>query len=80
MLIVSVRPPVAIGPRPGLPVTHAGQGPPPTPDASVPSTSNAGNDGVILLADKRLASHKHGVLIPGPQAHAMKLAFEKYFL
>jgi sulfide:quinone oxidoreductase len=35
---------------------------------------------VIILADKMLPPRKHGVLIPGPQAHAMKLAFEKYFL
>jgi len=53
---------------------------PRAPDASVPPTSNAGNNGVIILADKRLPPRKHGVLISGPQAHAMKLAFEKYFL
>jgi sulfide:quinone oxidoreductase len=41
---------------------------------------DAGNNGVILLADKMLPPRKHGVMIPGPQAHAMKLAFEKYFL
>jgi sulfide:quinone oxidoreductase len=41
---------------------------------------DAGNNGVIILADKTLPPRKHGVLIPGPQAHAMKLAFEKYFL
>lgn len=41
---------------------------------------DAGNNGVILLADKMLPPRKHGVLIPGPQAHAAKLAFEKYFL
>lgn len=41
---------------------------------------DAGNNGVIILADKMLPPRKHGVLIPGPQAHAMKLAFEKYFL
>jgi sulfide:quinone oxidoreductase len=27
-----------------------------------------------------LPPRKHSVLIPGPQSHAMKLAFEKYFL
>ncbi len=36
--------------------------------------------GVIILADKMLPPRKHGLLIPGPQAHAMKLGFEKYFL
>ncbi|ABL81186.1 MULTISPECIES: hypothetical protein [unclassified Nocardioides] len=41
---------------------------------------DAGNNGVILLADKMLPPRKHGVLIPGPQAHLMKLGFEKYFL
>ncbi len=41
---------------------------------------DAGNNGVIILADHMLPPRKHSVLIPGPQAHAMKLAFEKYFL
>lgn len=41
---------------------------------------DAGNNGVMILADKMLPPRKHGVLIPGPQAHAMKLGFEKYFL
>jgi sulfide:quinone oxidoreductase len=41
---------------------------------------DAGNNGVLILADKMLPPRKHGVLIPGPRSHAMKLAFEKYFL
>jgi sulfide:quinone oxidoreductase len=41
---------------------------------------DAGNNGVIILADKMFPPRKHAVLIPGPQAHAMKLGFEKYFL
>ena len=41
---------------------------------------DAGNNGVIILADKMLPPRKHGLLIPGPQAHLMKLAFERYFL
>jgi sulfide:quinone oxidoreductase len=41
---------------------------------------DAGNNGVVILADKMLPPRKHGVLIPGPQAHVMKLGFEKYFL
>ena len=41
---------------------------------------DAGNNGVTILADKMLPPRKHSVLIPGPQAHAMKIAFEKYFL
>jgi sulfide:quinone oxidoreductase len=41
---------------------------------------DAGNNGVLILADKMLPPRKHGVLVPGPQNHLMKLAFEKYFL
>ncbi|HEU4514508.1 MAG TPA: FAD-dependent oxidoreductase [Nocardioidaceae bacterium] len=41
---------------------------------------DAGNNGVIILADKMLPPRKHGALIPGPQAHLMKLGFEKYFM
>jgi sulfide:quinone oxidoreductase len=41
---------------------------------------DAGNNGVVILADRMLPPRKHGVLVPGPQAHLMKLAFEKYFL
>ena len=41
---------------------------------------DAGNNGVIILADKMLPPRRHGLLIPGPQAHLMKLAFERYFL
>ena len=41
---------------------------------------DAGNNGVVILADKMLPPRKHGVLVPGPQAHLMKLAFERYFI
>jgi NADH dehydrogenase FAD-containing subunit len=41
---------------------------------------DAGNNGVVILADRMLPPRKHGVMIPGPQAHAAKVAFEKYFL
>jgi NADH dehydrogenase FAD-containing subunit len=41
---------------------------------------DAGNNGVMILADKMLPPRKAGVMIPGPQAHAAKLAFEKYFM
>jgi NADH dehydrogenase FAD-containing subunit len=41
---------------------------------------DAGRNGVVILADKMLPPRRHGVLVPGPHAHAMKLAFEKYFL
>ncbi|OIQ79064.1 sulfide dehydrogenase [flavocytochrome c] flavoprotein chain precursor [mine drainage metagenome] len=41
---------------------------------------DAGDNGVILLADRMFPPRKHGVLIPGPQAHLMKLGYEKYFM
>jgi sulfide:quinone oxidoreductase len=41
---------------------------------------DAGNNGVIILADRMMPPRKHGLLIPGPQAHLMKLGFERYFL
>ena len=41
---------------------------------------DAGNNGVMILADKMLPPRKAGVLIPGPQAHTAKLLFEKYFM
>lgn len=41
---------------------------------------DAGNNGVVILADRMLPPRKHGVMIPGPQSHVAKLAFEKYFL
>lgn len=41
---------------------------------------DAGNNGVLILADKMLPPRKRGVLVPGPQAHGAKLLFEKYFL
>jgi sulfide:quinone oxidoreductase len=41
---------------------------------------DAGNNGVLILADHMLPPRKAGVMIPGPQVHAMKVAFEKYYL
>lgn len=41
---------------------------------------DAGNMGVMILSEKMLPPRKHELLIPGPQAHWAKLAFEKYFL
>ncbi len=50
--------------------------------ANIPAVCilDAGNNGVLLLADKMLPPRKRAALIPGPQSHAAKLAFEKYFL
>ena len=39
---------------------------------------DAHNNGSFIHADEMLPPRKHGVFIP--QAHAMTLAFEKYFL
>ena len=41
---------------------------------------DAGNNGVMMLADKMLPPRKRAVMIPGPQSHLAKVAFEKYFL
>lgn len=41
---------------------------------------DAGNNGIIMSADRFLEPRKHAWLIPGPEAHWAKLAFEKYFL
>jgi sulfide:quinone oxidoreductase len=41
---------------------------------------DAGNTGVIMSADRMLEPRKHAWLVPGPEAHWAKLAFEKYFL
>lgn len=41
---------------------------------------DAGNMGVMILGDAMLPPRKRELLIPGPQAHWAKLAFEKYFL
>lgn len=41
---------------------------------------DAGNNGVVILADHMLPPRKHGVMIPGPQNHAAKIAFEKYYM
>ncbi|MCC7478730.1 FAD-dependent oxidoreductase [bacterium] len=41
---------------------------------------DAGNTGIIMLSDHFLEPRKQAWLIPGPEAHWAKLAFEKYFL
>ena len=41
---------------------------------------DADNNGVMILADHMLPPRKAAVMIPGPQVHAMKVGFEKYYL
>ena len=41
---------------------------------------DAGNNGVVILADRMLPPRRHGVLLPGPPAHLLKVGFEKYYL
>jgi sulfide:quinone oxidoreductase len=38
---------------------------------------DSGDNGVLILADQMLLPRKGGVMIPGPEVHAMKLAFEE---
>ena len=73
-LAASARGPLPPPGGPGPPVPLVGD------EMPAVCVMDAGNNGVIILADKMLPPRKHGLLIPGPQAHAMKLAFEKYFL
>ena len=41
---------------------------------------NAGDNGVLILADHMLPPRKGGVIVARHQSTAMKLAFEKYYL
>ncbi len=41
---------------------------------------DAGNMGMMILGDHMLEPRKHQSVIPGPQAHWGKVAFEKHFL
>lgn len=41
---------------------------------------DTGNMGMIIAGDHILAPREHEFIIPGPEAHWAKLAFEKYFL
>ncbi|MCV2395230.1 FAD-dependent oxidoreductase [Actinotalea sp. M2MS4P-6] len=52
-----------------------------SPFAEMPAfcVMDAGNNGVMILGNKMLGPDK-GLMIPGPQSHALKLAFERYFL
>ena len=48
----------------------------------LPSVSvlDAGDGGIVMLADRMLPPRRAGLLLPGPQSHAVKVAVEKYFL
>ncbi len=52
------------------------------PFAEIPALCimDAGNNGVAMLADHLLPPRRAAVMIPGPQNHLAKLAFEKYSL
>jgi hypothetical protein len=41
---------------------------------------DAGNNGVAMVADHMLPPRKAAVMVPGPQNHLAKVAFEKYSL
>lgn len=41
---------------------------------------DAGNTGLVMLSDHFLEPREHAWVIPGPEAHWAKVAFEKYFL
>ena len=41
---------------------------------------DAGNNGIIMTSDHFLEPRNHAWLIPGPEAHWAKLAFERYFI
>jgi sulfide:quinone oxidoreductase len=41
---------------------------------------DTGNMGMMIVGDHMLGERAHEAIIPGPQAHWAKLAFEKYFM
>lgn len=41
---------------------------------------DTGNMGMMILGDHMLPPREHELIVPGPQAHWAKLAFEKHFL
>jgi NADH dehydrogenase FAD-containing subunit len=49
-------------------------------DMAAVCVMDAGSNGVMILADHMLPPRKAAVMIPGPQVHALKVAFEKYYL
>lgn len=66
-------------------ITHQIRGEKPTEqkdfaDMAAVCVLDAGRNGIMMLGDKMLPPRRRSVMIPGPQNHAFKLAFEKYFL
>ncbi len=66
-------------------IVHQIKGEPPTEhkefsDMAAVCVMDAGNNGVMILGDRMLPPRRRSLTIPGPQNHAFKLAFEKYYL
>ena len=59
----------------GLPKAHAKFG-----DMAAYCIMDAGNMGMMIVGDHMLNPREHEFIIPGPEAHWAKVAFEKYFL
>lgn len=49
-------------------------------DMSAYCIMDAGNMGMMIVGDHMLSPREHEFIIPGPEAHWAKVAFEKYFL
>lgn len=49
-------------------------------DMSAYCILDTGNMGMMIVGDHMLAPREHEFIIPGPEAHWAKVAFEKYFL
>ena len=59
----------------GLPKQHAK-----FDDMSAYCIMDTGNMGMVIVGDHMLSPREHEFIIPGPEAHWAKVAFEKYFL
>jgi sulfide:quinone oxidoreductase len=59
----------------GLPMVHQK-----FDDVSAYCIMDTGNMGMMIVGDHMLPPRKHEFIIPGPEAHWAKVAFEKYFM
>ena len=59
----------------GLPKQHAK-----FDDMAAYCIMDTGNMGMVIVGDHMLSPREHEFIIPGPEAHWAKVAFEKYFL